>query len=360
MSRRCDSNRAAIFHPNPDHVVRLLAFSVLALALSGQARGQSSDAISREVREIFERCSRSVVKIHGQDQHSDLSGTGFFIDPTGTIYTAYSVAGEATNFSVEFSGKKYPAHQLVADLRSGIAMLKIDAPSPALPIGKSEQLSVAAPIVMIGYPLDLPETPSFGMIGGFDRKYLDRYLTTTHLRANLPTQRGEAGAPLLNMNGEVVGVVVSSLENSSSCYALPIEAAEKIRSDFVRFGQVRHGWIGGHLTEAAEEINGSRAEMTEVLENTPAANCGLQAGDILLRVGRKEIHQPDDIIDASFFLTAGDSVPITVMRGGEKLTFNVLAEDHPIAKAQHLQMLASPGSNQALMLDLQKPPENTP
>lgn len=361
MSRRCDSNRTAIFHSNPDHVViRLLAFSILALALSGQAQGQSSDAISREVRDIFDRCARSVVKIHGQDQHSDLSGTGFFIDPTGTIYTAYSVAGEATNFSVEFSGKKYPAHQLVADLRSGLAMLKIDAPSPALPIGKSEQLSVAAPIVMIGYPLDLPETPCFGMIGGFDRKYLDRYLSTTHLRANLPTQRGEAGAPLLNMKGEVVGVVVSSLENSSSCYALPIEAAEKIRSDFVRFGQVRHGWIGGHLTEAAEEINGSRAEMTEVLENTPAANCGLQAGDILLQVGRKEIHQPDDIIDASFFLTAGDIVPITVMRGGEKLIFNVQAEDHPVAKAQHLQMLASPGSNQALILDLQKPRDNTP
>jgi len=52
---------------------------------------------------------------------------------------------------------------------------------------------------------------------------------------NLPTQRGEAGAPLLNFKGEVVGILVSSLENNSSCYALPIDAAEKIRNDFVRF-----------------------------------------------------------------------------------------------------------------------------
>ena len=86
--------------------------------------------------------------------------------------------------------------------------------------------------------------PSFGMIAGFDRKCLGRYFSTTHLRVNLPTQRGEAGAPLLNLNGEVVGIVVSSLENNSACYALPIDAAEKIRGDFVRFGEARHGWIG--------------------------------------------------------------------------------------------------------------------
>ncbi len=94
-------------------------------------------------------------------------------------------------------------------------MLKIDVVTPALPIGKSEELEVATPVVSIGYPLDLPKTPSFGMVAGFDRKYLGRYFSTTHMRLNLPTQRGEAGAPLLNMKGEVVGIVVSSLENNS-------------------------------------------------------------------------------------------------------------------------------------------------
>ena len=123
-------------------------------------------------------------------------------------------------------------------------MLKVDETTPALPIGKSEELGVATPVVAIGFPLDLQETPNFGMIAGFDRKYLGRYFSTIHLRVNVPTQRGEAGAPLLNMRGEVVGIIVSSLENNSSCYAVPIEAAEKIRSDFVRFGEARHGWVG--------------------------------------------------------------------------------------------------------------------
>src|SRR5213595_2449179 len=253
--------------------------SVIAFALSFLSGGsllfaqeQSATAISHQVKDIFERASKAVVKIHGVDEHSEICGTGFFIDPTGTLYTAYTVGGEAGNFSIEFNGKQYPARQVLADIRSGMAILKTDVATPALPIGKSEELEVATPVVTIGFPLDLPETPSFGMIAGFDRKYLARYFSTTHLRVNLPTQRGEAGAPLLNMKGEVIGIIVSSLENSSSCYALPIEAAEKIRGEYMRFGEVRHGWIGVHLAEAPEEHDGSRAQMTEVLDNTPAAN----------------------------------------------------------------------------------------
>src|SRR6476660_8947338 len=303
--------------------------SVIVLALifcSGGslllAQEQPATAISHQVKEIFQRCAKAVVKIHGVDEHSEICGTGFFIDPTGTLYTAYTVGGEAGNFTIEFEGKKYPARQLLADIRSGTAMLKVDETTPALPIGKSEELEVAAPVVAIGFPLDLRETPSFGMVAGFDRKCLGRYFSTTHLRVNIPTQRGEAGAPLLNMNGEVVGIVVSSLENNSACYAVPIEAAEKIRSDFVRFGEARHGWVGINVSEAAKPVEGSRAEMTQIMDDTPAARSGIKPGDILLQVGRKRVTQPEDVLDASFFITAGDIVPITVTRGDQKLTFN--------------------------------------
>src|SRR5262249_62357965 len=113
-------------------------------------------------------------------------------------------------------------------------MLKIDEATPALPIGKSERLEVATPVVSIGFPLDLPEPPNFGMVAGFDRKYLGRYFSTAHMRLNLPSQRGEAGAPLLNMNGQVVGIVVSRLENTSACYTAPIDVAERIEGDFKR------------------------------------------------------------------------------------------------------------------------------
>jgi serine protease Do len=339
LSRGCTAGLASL--------CALVSLSLPAL----RAQDDTAGAISREVKSLFERCGQAIVKIHAVDEHSELSGTGFFVDPTGTIYTSYSVGGEASNFTVQFNGKKYHATQLMADLRSGIALLKVDAATPFLPIGKSAELGLATPVVAIGYPLDLPESPSFGMIAGFDRKYLGRYFATTHLRINLPTQRGEAGAPLLNFKGEVVGILVSSVDSGSACYALPIDAAEKIRGDYVRFGDARHGWVGIDVHATEDAVEGSTAEMTEIHEGTPAAGSGLKTGDILLQVGRVAVHEPEDVIDASFFISAGDSVPITVMRGKEKLTFNVQA-----ASAKPEAMALGPSKKSAVPLKLEATP----
>jgi len=336
-----------------------LAFFAAAASLSAQQTPESATTLSREVKDVFERCAKAVVKIEATDQHGELSGTGFFVDPTGTLYTAYSVGGESDNINVEFKGKKYPARQLMADLRSGIALLKVDLASPALPIGNSAQLEIATPVVAIGYPLDLAETPSFGMISGFDRKCFGGYFATKHLRVNLPPQRGEGGAPVLNVKGEVVAILLYTFENNS-CYALPIEAAEKIRNDFVRFGEARHGWIGANVTEAAAPVEGSRAVTKDIMNDTPAAESGMKAGDVVLQIGRTEVHEPEDILDASFFLTAGDVVPITVMRDNEKITFSVRAELHPASQPRPPLLAAPPLSNRGIPLNLQSSPERTP
>ena len=333
------------------------AVAILAVAATGSLRAQprSTSEISREVKEVFARSAKAVVKIHAVDQHGKIAGTGFFIDPAGTLYTAFSVSADAENFTIEYDGKLLPARQVLADRRSGIALLKVDdITSPSLPIGRSDELEVATPVVTVGFPLDLPETPSFGMIAGFDRKLLGRYFSTTHLRINLPTQRGEAGAPLLNFKGEVGGILVSSGDDGSACYALPIKAAEKIHSDFVRFGEARHGWVGINVAEAPAPLEGSRAEFTEIMPGTPAADCGARPGDILLQVGKTFVHEPEDVIDASFFITAGDKVPITVLRDGEKLTLEVEAGFHPAA--QRPAVIASPLSPQAMPLGLDRTP----
>src|SRR5262245_37917133 len=135
MSPRSGSRRRTI-------IAFALVFGLGAGWLFAQDESATATAISHQVRELFERAAKAVVKIHGVDEHSEICGTGFFVDPTGTLYTAYTVGGEAGNFTVEFNGRKYPARQLVADIRSGTAILKVDETTPGLPIGKSEELEL--------------------------------------------------------------------------------------------------------------------------------------------------------------------------------------------------------------------------
>ena len=162
---------------------------------------QGLNSISSEVAKVFETAKNAVVRIQAEDEHGKLAGTGFFIDPSGTIMTAYAVGGESRDIIVEFGTSRYPAERLVADPRSGVAILRIEATTPWLPIGNSDELKMASPVVTIGYPMDLSVTPTFGMIGGFDLKYLNQYFSTTLIRANIAAQRGEAGAPVLNLEG---------------------------------------------------------------------------------------------------------------------------------------------------------------
>jgi serine protease Do len=300
------------------------------------------DSIQEEVNTLFTKCKGAVVRVEARDKHGELAGTGFFIDPQGTLYTSWTVGGDESRDLVVCHGDiKYPARRLVADFRCGVAILKIDAETPFLPLGESRSLTVASPVLTIGYPMDLPLTPSFGMVGGFDLKYLGRYFSTTHIRANVAVQRGEGGAPLLNMHGEVVGVLISSLDQGSASFVLPIEAAEKVRRDYVRFGEERPGWVGMAVGPASEAVAGSTAEVQDIFSDGPAHKAGVKRGDVLLQVGDREVRSPDDVVDASFFITAEDPLNVRVARAGGEVDLQVHPAEPPAIKRSLLSPLAT-------------------
>lgn len=321
-------------------VVATILVASSRLPAQTQPGGTVFDTISQEVRSVFERCQSAVVKIQGVDQHGMLSGSGFFVDPSGLIYTSYTIGGEARDLIVSHGNMKYPATRVLADSRSGIALLKTETHNSFLPIGRGVDLGIATPVVTIGYPLDLPLSPNFGMIAGYDLRYLNRYFSTIHIRANVPVQRGQGGAPLLNLKGEVVGILISSLENGSGCFALPIEAAEKVRKDFVRFGEVRPGWIGIKVGEAATAAEGSSAVIEDIMDHAPGARGGLKKGDIVVQIGGRKVHAAEDILNASFFLTAGDQVSVVVNREGRTLPLTLQPTDPPLNQLATLPRLA--------------------
>ncbi len=312
-----------------------------ATVLGEEAMG---DAIEATVARVFNGSSNAVVRVESGDELGKVAGTGFFIDTTGHLYTLSSVVGDGLGISVTHNGQSMPAQLLAKDPRSGIALLKVDqaGTTPFLNKGDCRELEVASPLVLVGFPFDHEVTPSFGVIGGFDRQSKGKFFTTTHIRANVPVQRGQAGSPALNLDGEVVGVLVSGFEEGAGCYVLPIRAAEKVRADYTRFGEVRHGWAGVTVQEIPVAVEGSRMAIDMVDPSGPAA-AQFRPGDIVLQVGDIAIREPEDALDASFFLTAGDAVDVKVSRNGEVLTLPFVAQEHPADRKSNLHALG-PGS----------------
>lgn len=318
---------------------------LLFLALAGSGLGQTAaDAITQEVRKVFDLCHEAVVRIEAHDERGTLLGSGFFIDPSGTLYTTYSIGGQADEIEVMFKERKYPAKRLFADSRSGIALLKIEESTPFVITGSSSELTVASPVMLIGYPMDFAASPSFGLVAGFDTNYKGRYFSTAHIRASIPAQGGQGGAPLLNLKGEAVGILISSAVGGGACFGLPIEAAEKVRKDFVRFGEPRPGYLGAELVSGTSAD--SVASVMKVDQVGPAAKAGLREGDVVIEFNGRAVRTPEDVMSAAFYISGGDTVPLTVVRAGEQIQLCVQASDraHRETKvtAQNVPLLQTP------------------
>lgn len=314
---------------------KLAVVLLLLVAVSSRAEDNLGEKISSEVRRLFDERRESIVRVEAYDRHGKLSGTGFFADPAGTIYTLSYIVANADEILVIHGDRRIPAKLLLADPRSGVALLKVDYNSPFIPVGNSKGLSLASPVLAIGFPVNLAATPSFGIVAGFDRQFLGRYFMTTHIRSIVSVEPGFGGAPLMNLQGEVVGIIVSGIEGGGACYALPIEAAEKVRIDYVRFGEPRYGWVGANVEDENVPGEGSRVRIAELGPGSPAAESGLREGDIVSKIGGVKISTAEDVIDASFFLTAGDRIPVAIERDGHEMAIDVRPVKHPVADAAY-------------------------
>lgn len=333
--------------PTVFNFIAVVAGAALSASVAaGQTSNNASLAhtIQETVQGILHKSSPSIVRVEADDNLGKVAGTGFFADATGTVYTLSSVVGDGLSIQVTQGDRKLPARLLAKDQRSGIAVIKVEEAgvTPFLPTGNCQELQAAAPLVVLGYPYDHALSPGFGVIAGFDRKSQGKFFTTTHIRANIPVQRGQGGSPVLDLEGRVVGVLVSGFEQGGGCYVLPIRAAEKVRTDLARFGEVRHGWAGVTVQEIPLSVHGSRMMIDVVDPSGPAAGKFLH-GDVILQVGDILVREPEDALDASYFLTAGDNVEVRVARGEEILTIPFTPGEHPSDRKGELQALG-PGS----------------
>jgi serine protease Do len=310
--------------------------TALALACALPAPGLAQDApaashIPKEIERLFQQHRQAVVRVRASDSLGIRLGSGFFVDPAGTVYTHAGVVLKADDVVVHYQGRSLPAKVVASDTRTGIALLKTDCLSPFIPVGDCGQMAVSVPVLAIGFPGEHDASPAIGLVAGRDFHQNGKQFSTSHLRMNMAVQPGFGGAPVLNFQGQVIGIVATRIHEGGSCLILPIRAAEKVRGDIARFGELRPGWVGMEVEDASSPVDGSIARIVSLQPDTPAARHGLLQGDVLLGINESEIRSIHDLVDAAFYLTAGEEAKFHISRDGEKMALGVEPVLHPNA-----------------------------
>jgi serine protease Do len=332
-----------------------LAFLVLAVAARAE-NGNLLASIDREVSALFEKSRDAVVKVHAERVASAGNlvvaparrcGTGFFIDLEGRLLTAATVIEAADRCWIEWRGHSVPARVVGRDALTNLALLQVDPAScggdiPALPMGDSGSLRVGSMLIAIGFPYEMPSAPAVGFVSGFDITCGARTFPVAHIRSSCRLSPGQAGAPLLDVKGAVVGIAVAA-HNDDHCLVLPIKAALKVCDDIRQFGQPRHARVG--LAVMDRLVPGAAAHwqvsVRQVLSNSPAASAGFLAGDVLLRVSTNDIRRASDVLDVMFAYRPGDRLSFTVLRDGNEREISVVADARPAEPSQTAQPVSS-------------------
>lgn len=285
-------------------------------------------------------------------------GSGFIVRGDGVIVTNAHVVANAQKISVMMrDGTVYPARVLGTDETNDIAVLRIDAKGlPVATLGNSSAVLIGEWAIAIGNPygfvLGNPEpTVTAGVISGVGRNLLARgegsgaYLDMIQTDASI--NPGNSGGPLVNADGEVIGVNSSIYTPSGGSvgigFAIPINRVERVVEDLIAHHTVRRPWVGVRLryprSDNVREAIASGAVVANVTPGSPAARAGIQPGDVILQAGARAIRNPFDWEAMLLDLRVGERLVIRLRRGSGERQVVVGVQDLPEVTAPKVQVL---------------------
>ena len=285
-------------------------------------------------------------------------GSGFIIRPDGVIVTNAHVVAGATNISVMLrDGTTYPAHTLGTDETNDLAVLKVDAKDlPVAPLGDSDNLLVGEWAIAIGNPYGFMlgnSEPSVtaGVISGVGRNLVARgegpsaYFDMIQTDASI--NPGNSGGPLVNADGDVIGVNSSIYSTNGGSiglgFAIPIDRARRVAEDLLTHGRVRRPWIGVQLdqprTQNPRDLIVRGAQVATVAPSSPAEKAGLRPGDLIVKLRNRVIRNRFDWEAALLDLRVGDQVPLVVRRGNREVSLRVTIADLPEVSAPKVEVM---------------------
>ena len=278
--------------------------------------------------------------IFGQTTRTASAGSGFIITEDGYIVTnCHVVSGGGTVQVTLYDGTTYNGTVVGSDEEYDIAVVKIDATGlQPVVIGDSSALQVGNDVAAIGNPLgELTFSMSEGIVSCLNREINVDNTPFNMIQVTAAVNSGNSGGPLFNSYGEVVGIVSAKYSSSTNSYsgsasveglgfAIPIDDVLSMIQDIIENGQVTSkAYMGVSVADAAyypEAGMRSGAYVAEVTEGGPAAQAGLQAGDVITMIGTTAINSRDDVTSAvgSKSYRAGDTATVTFVRNGQVMT----------------------------------------
>jgi putative serine protease PepD len=317
---------------------------VRPLAVTGAQPAAQTSNLS--VTDVYNRVQKGVVEVtvrstasgdnlpFGGSQTQQALGSGFVYDSAGRIVTNDHVVDGAQSISVRFwNGATYRATLVGADPSTDLAVIKVDAPASILhqlALGASGVLRVGQGVVAIGSPFGLEETVTAGIVSALHREMTapNNFTIQDSIQTDAAINHGNSGGPLLDLNANVIGVN-SQIESDSGGsdgvgFAIPSNTVRSIAGQLISSGSVKHAYLGVGITSAS---NGVR--LTQVRPGTPAAQAGLQTGDVITAIGGQSVRDASTLSSAVDAKKPGDRVTLTYVRNGQTHTVTVTLSERP-------------------------------
>ncbi len=260
-------------------------------------------------------------------------GSGFFISEDGHLLTNHHVVADATDIFVTLTdGREFKATVVGSDQRTDVALLKIDAKGMAtLPIGNAKTLKKGQWVMAIGSPFGLESTVTSGIISALGRETGD-YLP--FIQTDVAVNPGNSGGPLLNLEGEVVGINAQIVSRSGGfmgiSLAIPINEAMQVVDQLKASGRVTRGRIGVQISEVSKEVaqaiglpKAEGALVSAVEPDGPAEKGGILPGDVILKFDGKTIARMSDLPRLVGQTKPGVVSPVEVWRKGKSVKLKV-------------------------------------
>ena len=276
-------------------------------------------------------------------------GSGTLVDESGYILSNYHVVAGSDSIRVTLSDRRSFAARIVGfDSLIDIAVLKIDAadlPPPAQ-LGDAEALRIGDWVLAIGHPLGMGSTLTHGIVSALGRQVnvlRAKYRIESFIQTNAVINVGNSGGPLLNLQGQVVGVNTAIATQTKWFigygFAVPIGLAREAMADILEHGRVVRGYLGVVMVSVDPSLTGADGApasmsdgagvpagvlLTEIYPTTPAARAGLQQGDVLLRVEGERVDHPNEVQTAIYARDPGEVVRLVILRDSEELEISVI------------------------------------